>query len=166
MKGTKRKIPEEEYSEDKFKVQRVSSDTEETDAYSESESHTSQEETAKKDSNENHILPTEKTISPKKEKDNNGYMGICTDNDLPVDLSNHKSKTVSCDSITAPDKMDTNGFIGHHFLQKPYTVNRNAPNGFSFKPKKRSKKISNILKTNGVISNGICHLKSEYDFNE
>lgn len=162
MKGTKQVLADQEESKENVKLQRVSSDTEETDAYSESESLTSQEEPAKKDSNENHILPTDRNSSPMKQCDSGNYLGISIDSNLPVDLSNHTSKTVPRDKGAGPDKIHMHDFIGHHFLQKPYTVKRKAPNGYTFKPKKRS--INNVLKSNGVISNG--HLKSEYDFNE
>lgn len=163
-------IPGEESADETVKHPRLSSDTEETDAYSENESQDemSLDYTTKKDSNENHILQngkdTQQTEVRNCKNDNKTVNGYFHENELPVDLSNHKSKT--CDDTSNTVKKDRNGFIGHHFLQKAYTVNRNSPNDFSFKPKKRIKKERSIKEEKGIYTtlNGV--VRSEYDFNE
>ena len=114
VKGTKRVFPEEENSEETTKHPRLSSDTEETDAYSESESQDglSHVEVTKKDSNENHIVQnnTDKlqnnvnnSVPPEQNRTVNGYYH---DDDLPVDLSNHKSKASSHDNKKNGEKKD------------------------------------------------------------
>ncbi|XP_063421667.1 polycomb complex protein BMI-1-like isoform X1 [Mytilus trossulus] len=172
--GTKRTAAFEETATEVTKYPRLSSDTEETDAYSESESQDSlsQDETTKKDTNENHIFHNEKNnLTTGVNRMENGNQckinGFYLDSDLPVDLSNHKPKKITCDNeVSTDNKKDANGFIGHHFLQKPYTVNRNSPNDFSFKPKKKRKNMDDCIKEKGVHSNKKTFTKSEYDFNE
>lgn len=186
VKGTKRMAFDDESIKETAKHPRLSSDTEETDAYSESESQdgVSHEDLAKKDSNENHILQNDKdrsqpSVTPSCVPDNKTLNGLYFDNDHPVDLSNYKSKTASCENNKSKavrketngfigqhtNRKESNGFIGQHFLQKAYTVNRNSPNDFSFKPKKRMKKDHSIKGNNDYNSvNGV--VKSEYDFNE
>ena len=167
-------MPEDETSELSTKHPRLSSDTEETDAYSEPESHDdgSHESLTKKDSNENHIVQNDKDAIPNgvnnsgNKDQHKNLNGFYHDNDLPVDLSNHKSKHYSHDNKVVPEKKESNGFIGQHFLQKAYTVNRNSPNDFSFRPKKKLKQTENTLKNKALFPPTNGFVNSEYDFNE